>query len=150
MGAFRRRWPGISYGRGEDWHYVGEAGEPAFENEWVNAAADSHLAFRIREAGIVDVQGYIENDNAPSDPSTPTIFVLPTGYRPATDTYNGSAVVLVGGGTTTGYTSIPLAVTSGGIVALDGADMTPQFGAGAYIQYLWIQGQFFLDPASAP
>lgn len=52
MAVFRRRWPGVSYGRGEDWHYVGEAGEPAFNSTWDNVSVDKYnLAFRIRETG---------------------------------------------------------------------------------------------------
>lgn len=76
--GFRRRWPGVSYGRGEDWHYVGDTGEPAFENSWVNnSAISANLAFRIRESDILDIQGAVKNgtDN--------TVFTLPAGYRPS-------------------------------------------------------------------
>lgn len=55
MGVFRRQWPGVSYGRGEDWHYVGEVGEPAFLNGWTNVTGEPKTAFRIRAAGAVDV-----------------------------------------------------------------------------------------------
>lgn len=150
MGAFRRRWPGLSYGRGEDWHYVGDTGEPAFVTGWVNAASDRNLAFRIRESRVVDVQGYMENDDAPSEPGSAEFFTLPVGYRPSSDTFHGSAVLGVAGGSTFGYTSVPMNITSTGAVQLNETDMTGQFGAGAYIQYVWVQGQFFLDPASAP
>lgn len=78
--GFRRRWPGVSYGRGEDWHYVGDTGEPAFENDWVNASGLTSTAFRLREAGIVDL--YV----AAQDGTSPTIFTLPEGYRPSNDT----------------------------------------------------------------
>ncbi len=79
MGVFRRQWPGVSYGRGEDWHYVGETGEPAFQNGWVNAGivAILPLAFRMREAGIVDIHGKVEGGT----PGT-TIFTLPAKCRP--------------------------------------------------------------------
>lgn len=77
---FRRRWPGVSYGRGEDWHYVGEAGEPAFLNSWANSAVSGtpKLAFRIRESGVVDLQGV-----AVSAGSATTVFSLPAGYAPS-------------------------------------------------------------------
>lgn len=90
MGAFRRRWPGVSYGRGEDWHYVGEAGEPAFENDWANWPNAPKVAFRLREAGIVDL--YV----AAQDGTSLTIFTLPEGYRPSNDTgpYSGLDITL--------------------------------------------------------
>ena len=55
--ALRKRRPGLVYPVREDWHYVGEAGEPAFGTNWANAASDRNLAFRIREMGVVDIQG---------------------------------------------------------------------------------------------
>jgi len=76
---FRRKWPGVSYGRGEDWHYVGEAGEPAFQNSWGTDSGFMALAFRIREAGVVDIHGVV------SGGTDFTIFTLPDGYRPSTD-----------------------------------------------------------------
>ncbi|MBX7161912.1 MAG: hypothetical protein K1X95_16615, partial [Acidimicrobiia bacterium] len=42
----------------DEWHYVGEAGEPAFLNSWSNWAGNQKLSFRLREAGIVDIAGY--------------------------------------------------------------------------------------------
>lgn len=66
---------------GEGWHYVGEAGEPAFENGWVNVSGVGKLAFRVRESGVVDIYGGV-------DSGTPgaAIFTLPTGYRPSVET----------------------------------------------------------------
>src|SRR5688572_27010302 len=40
------------------WHYVGEAGEPAFEPEW-EAVPGYQMAFRLGAAGRVDVEGVI-------------------------------------------------------------------------------------------
>lgn len=78
--GFRRRWPGVSYGRGEDWHYVGESGEPAFGTGWSNASSSyPAMAFRLREAGIVDLVGSITTDAT----GTTDLFTLPSGYRPA-------------------------------------------------------------------
>lgn len=89
--VFRRRWPGLSYGRGEDWHYVGEAGEPAFENSWANSGGGLiSLAFRIREAGIVDIYGVVEGG------TDLTVFTLPTGYRPSST--SGSMPIVTGSG----------------------------------------------------
>lgn len=77
MAGFRRRWPGLSYGRGEPWHYVGESGEPAFENGWVNISGQPAAAFRIREAGVVDVYFTVQSGISAE------IFTLPEGYRPS-------------------------------------------------------------------
>ena len=60
---------------GEDWHPVGGAGEPAFQNSWVDGAET--VAFRLRESGIVDIKGSVTGGTPGS-----TIFTLPEGYRP--------------------------------------------------------------------
>ena len=59
----------------EDWHPVGGAGEPAFQNSWVDGAET--VAFRLRESGIVDIKGSVTGGTPGS-----TIFTLPEGYRP--------------------------------------------------------------------
>ena len=94
---------------GEDWHYVGEAGEPAFENGWGNkGVGQPALAFRIREVGVVDIQGQVAGGT-----SGTTIFTLPTGYRP-------SAISLMPGvGYASGaFVAVEVNVTSGGLVRI--------------------------------
>lgn len=139
----------------EDWHYVGEAGEPAFGSGWANAAADRNLAFRIREAGIVDIQGYIENTNAPSAPSSPAFFTLPSGYRPSADTFQG-LIAIESDEPSDGYIAASVSVSGSGAVFVSDIDNDPVFSSllsGAYAgvaQYVRIQGFFFLDPSDAP
>lgn len=123
--ATKRWWPGISYGRGEDWHYVGESGEPAFGTTWANVSGGVALAFRIREAGVVDIYG----DVAPG--STAGIFTLPVGYRPSS-AVNIPIVVDTSGSLGAEY----LVVTTAGTVQAVGTSGT----------YYYIAGQFFLDP----
>lgn len=41
----------------EDWHYVGTAGEPAFESPWENAGTISPLAYQLLMAGEVRLYG---------------------------------------------------------------------------------------------
>ncbi len=152
--AFRRRWPGLSYGRGEDWHYVGEAGEPAFGAGWDNAAANNNLAFRIRETGIVDIQGYIENTAAPTAPTADALFTLPAGYRPSAETFQGMATVTTDDGLD-GLIISPVVVATSGAVFLPSVNTDPVFDiyVGKYAgvaQYVRIHGFFFLDPADAP
>ena len=155
MGVFRRQWPGVSYGRGEDWHYVGEAGEPAFGTDWINGATDNHLAFRIRETGVVDVQGFVENSAAPTAPATAVFFTLPVGYRPSADTYQGTAVIRTDVAAD-GPVVAPIGITTTGDVVIVDIDTDPIFTthySGAYsgVAYrVTLQGQFFLVPASAP
>lgn len=126
MGAFRRRWPGLSYGRGEDWHYVGEAGEPAFDTSLVNAGTGCpHMAFRIREAGIVDLQGVLAGTMS----SGGSIFTLPEGYRPSSVAY------------------IPIVTNAGpGWVAVGtNGEVVAATYAGGTIASAVIAGQLFLD-----
>ena len=138
---------------GESWHYVGSGGgEPAFGTDWANAAGDRNLAFRIREAGVVDIQGYIENTDAPNTPGS-ALFTLPTGYHPTSDTFQGFAIIETDSFSTDGYIAAPVNVSTTGVVSVSGIDSDPFGVAGPYVgvaQYVWIHGQLFLTPASAP
>ena len=78
--TLRKRRPGLVYPTRDDWHYVGETDEPAFEESWVNEGAGQAMAFRIRESGIVDIHGAVTGGGTGS-----TVFTLPAGYRPATE-----------------------------------------------------------------
>lgn len=62
----------------EDWHYVGATDEPAFENSWGPDSGFMSPAFRIREAGIVDIYGKFGGGS-----SATVAFTLPEGYRPS-------------------------------------------------------------------
>jgi hypothetical protein len=64
----------------EGWHNVGAAGEPAFQNGWVNftATAQPPLAFKKYPDGRVRLQGIITSGTVGA------IFTLPVGYRPVT------------------------------------------------------------------
>lgn len=70
----------------EIWHYVGDPGEPAFQNEWGNYSAEAtnhqdatwaHVAFRKDDDGMVHLTGMIAGGDSE------TAFRLPTGYCPA-------------------------------------------------------------------
>lgn len=133
--GFRRRWPGVSYGRGEDWHYVGEAGEPAFENSWANSGvvAVLPLSFRIRESGIVDIHGKVDGGTAGS-----TIFTLPEGYRP-----NHTSWAVVYGDAGSGVIVSTAYITTAGAVKVESIPSNPTT--------VLMASQFFLsapDPAA--
>ena len=117
---------------GEDWHYVGATGEPAFAGAWTNAVSDQPVAFRLREAGVVDLVGITEGGVAGS-----TIFTLPVGYRPS---YNfiapGTGAVAAG--------TVPafLSVSTTGVVTVRGS-VEPE--------YVYLAQFIFLDqPGPVP
>lgn len=70
---------------GEDWHYVGATDEPAFNSTWANISTLPKLAFRRREAGVVDLQGTVQP--GASAVTGTAIFTLPEGYRPSVKSY---------------------------------------------------------------
>lgn len=63
------------------WHLVGDVGEPAFANSWVNHTVGTYTScgFRKDAAGYVHLQGLIKNGTV-GDGTPP--FQLPVGYRP--------------------------------------------------------------------
>lgn len=70
-----------------DWHYVGETGEPSFENSWVNWNVNNpptsnvdygSLRFAKRN-GLLYIEGGIE------DGTDNEVFQLPDGYLPLTN-----------------------------------------------------------------
>lgn len=67
------------------WHYVGDSGEPAFANSWLNfdstAATIQRARFRL-EGDVVRVEGLVKSGTLAAN-----IFVLPTGYRPPKNLY---------------------------------------------------------------
>ena len=63
----------------ENWHEVGAAGEPGFQNSWANAGGGfSTAAFYKDSTGIVHLKGNLSN--AADDT---VAFTLPVGYRPS-------------------------------------------------------------------
>lgn len=136
-------WPGspsevfdaISDAEEDGWHYVGEAGEPAFESSWANNGGANLLAFRIREAGVVDVQGIITGGTRGS-----TIFTLPAGYRP---TNSATRIICIGRNHSGAWVYEPafLGINTSGAVQANWSE------TGSGIQDLLITGQMFINPA---
>lgn len=60
----------------EAWHLVGAAGEPAFQNGWINYAGYPAAAFYKDPLGIVHLKGVIRNGTL-----NQAAFTLPVGYR---------------------------------------------------------------------
>jgi hypothetical protein len=77
----------------EDWHYVGTAGEPTFENSWVNHTPGTftEARFALQADGWVRLEGLVKLGT-----DAATIFTLPSDYCPWDDHYatgisNGAA-----------------------------------------------------------
>lgn len=65
----------------DTWHVVGAAGEPAFQNSWVNfGGIYATLAFRKDPFGKVKLRGTIKGGV-----NGTAVFTLPVGYRPPAD-----------------------------------------------------------------
>lgn len=67
------------------WHMIGNPGEPAFQNSWVNFAlvgdtTVSHAGFRKDPQGRVWLKGVVKTGTIGQP-----IFTLPVGYRPPED-----------------------------------------------------------------
>ena len=61
------------------WHYVGDPGEPAFENSWANAGgADAPVSYIKTMNGWVHIRGAFIGGA-----QNTVVFTLPVGYRPA-------------------------------------------------------------------
>lgn len=119
--------------QGEDWNYVGDTDQPAFENDWANVSGLPMLAFRVRDAGAsIDIMGVVEDGTAA------TLFTLPTGYRPDNKTPGFTAWI---------NTADPalVSVTPAGAVQV-GSGFTFPLAAAVYLS-----GTIFIDsPATAP
>lgn len=99
----------------EDWHNVGDVGEPAFGTNWRNDTAGSGYAdcsFYKDGLGIVRLQGAVEY-TAGTGAGT-VVFTLPAGYRPEATKFKTVIVT----GPTTGY----LAIATTGEVLLGSGD----------------------------
>jgi len=68
----------------EDWHVVGDPGEPAFKTGWSNFSEAGFnpipLRFRKDELGDVVIEGFVKSPGG--EGVGRDIFVLPAGYRP--------------------------------------------------------------------
>lgn len=134
---------------GEDWHYVGDTDEPAWKqvggvDAWGNGNPNFNLAFRIREAGIVDIQGIIA---AAADPPADTlVFFPPEGYRPSSNVLHAAIGATTGGAYINGVMQIR---TDGGVEVIS-ATIDPYPGAADAIAVVVLNMQIFLVPASSP
>jgi hypothetical protein len=95
--SIERRLKRLEAGIPEDPHYVGAAGEPAFQNSWTNFDASpspqGRAACFYRHAGRVYLSGVMKDGASGS-----TAFVLPDGYRPLAQTPSGDFAVAANAG----------------------------------------------------
>jgi hypothetical protein len=115
-GALSGTYPDPSLKAPEAWHEIGAAGEPVFQNGWVNESpSEVTAAFYADPNGEVHLKGLITSGtNAP-------VFTLPVGYRPS---FNLCELVFragSGSGQLCVFASGDVAVLSGtGSASLDG------------------------------
>ncbi len=131
--SLRRRRPGLVYPTWEDWIYVGSGGSaPAFGTDWTNGGSPwPALAFRHREAGVVDIIGVV---SAGAGSSAAALFTLPTGYRPVDQAFMP-------------FIRNRSSVKSGQLLIVNdtGAVVPADSTSGDFV---YISGSFFLDTAA--
>lgn len=70
------------------WHYVGQAGQPAFENGWSNYdTAWQPIRYRKDALGYVTIEGLAKGG------TNNTIFTLPVGFRVAQTPVGGQGLI---------------------------------------------------------
>lgn len=115
-------WPGSE--TDTTWHYVGEAGEPAFENSWATVSGSDlpRTGFRFREAGVVDLSLFVDGGSAS------TVFTIPADYWPSDTAVMTGVMGFVAGTPRPGHVS----VSTNGIVGLSSAAFHPAYYIGFY------------------
>jgi hypothetical protein len=81
-GDLTGNYPNPSIAPPEAWHVVGDPGEPAFMNGWSSFGliiGNAPVSFLKDRAGFVHLRG------SGAGGSSPCVFTLPLGYRPALD-----------------------------------------------------------------
>lgn len=130
--TLRKRRPGLVYPTWEDWHYVGATDEPAFGTDWSNVGSPwPALAFRHREAGVVDIIGVVEAGAV----TTGEVFTLPSAYRPNEETF------------------MPMirersSVKSGQLLTINDTGQVVAVDSGISGDFNFISGSFFIDTAA--
>lgn len=105
----------------EFWHSVGAAGEPAFVNSWANLGGGQiALQFKLLSTNAVHIIGVV---NASASTAT-TIFTLPAGYRPSSQSEAPVAPHTAIGGlflsvATTGAVSITNSTNASGNITIN-------------------------------
>lgn len=112
----------------EAWREIGSAGQPVFENGWINVGgAAATAAFYKDPDGVVHIKGLIR-----SGANTAVAFTLPAGYRPAQDLRFVQ----------TGYDGASERVARIDILAASGQVAATVGGAAGAIQNLTANAQF--------
>lgn len=132
MGMSVEGWASVA--AGEDWHYVDGAGEPALNADFAAAGTPWPApAFRLREAGIVDLAGTVTGVTGGGI----ELFTLPAGYRPNEQAFVVGLMEIPA----TSWTPILVVVNDNGDVTFGGP--TPATG-----DVVYFAGSIFLDTAA--
>jgi hypothetical protein len=107
----------------DNWHAVGAAGEPGFQNGWQNLSGppESPASFRKYPDGKVLLRGILNKGGA-NWIANETVFTLPVGYRPAYTSHYSVRVFATGTTENNGRIDI---WTDGQIKLIEGATTNP-------------------------
>lgn len=106
-----------------DWHYIGETGEPAFENSFT---AFSSISPGYSKAGFRKVGDYLEIVGLYIGSASTTMFTLPVGFRPSVNlTMFGVAVDLASGGVINRFDGISVQTDGSVISGANAASYSP-------------------------
>jgi hypothetical protein len=81
--------PARTVGPIEDFHKLGDPGEPTLQNGWFSAFAGRPVGYQKAPSGEVYLFGHLYNNAAPG--GVHTIFTLPDTHRPTRDLIQGLA-----------------------------------------------------------
>jgi hypothetical protein len=111
-----------SFGNPDQWHYIGDSGEPAFENGFIGITNSG-----LFKPGFRKVGDYLEIVGLFVGAASTTMFTLPVGFRPVTTIFSGFAIAvdLTVGGADNAFDGIR--INTDGTV-LSGANI-PGYGA---------------------
>lgn len=100
----------------EEWNKIGQAGEPAFQNSWINYGSGYDVVSYMRDAA-----GFVHLRGAATGGSTGTvIFTLPINYRPLTRVAMTTQAIGSGFGSTVIETNGNVALYGVAPIGLDG------------------------------
>ncbi len=133
--TLRRRRPGLVYPTWEDWHYVGDGTTglgTTFGTDWTNVGSPwPALAFRHREAGVVDLVGVVQAGAV----TTGEVFTLPASYRPTEQTFMP-------------FIRLRSASNSGQLLSISDTGQVVAVNSGVSGDVNYISGNFFIDTAA--
>lgn len=113
----------------EPWHFVGDTGQPAFENSWgdYNVLSFGRARFMIDQFGFVVISGAVTGGTIGS---TTPIFRLPPAYRPE---FDESFIVPADNLTTNNDAFLRMIIYKDGRVSITSGTAVAFYGEGNFV-----------------